>query len=341
MALDWKYFTLRPGIKNLPLNEQMRLFKIANEKSINHRKRLAESFTDMSTSTLKSGRAGGPSPSKYKFTNPYCFEFDGVDDSIQFAGDPAIMNLNGDISISAWITLDADIFNVEAGQKDYHIVDKFVFAGSNPTGYNLYIRRSGTGGAINTVKIRSAFGVSGNNVFACTNQINIHTGTFKLEPNTPYNIVSTFEFNGGFKNSGQMKIYIDGVLAATKDMASPGTFVPASSEKFVIGNSVLSLGQGKEYHGKIDEVSIWNTLLDASDVAALYNWNANGNLNKYSKSANLQGWYRMGENAEFDEVSGNWTLKSATDPDDDSLKLTSTGMVFGDRKEPGLARDKS
>ena len=39
MPLDWKIFTQRPYIKSLPLEEQVRLFNIANEKSIRYRTR--------------------------------------------------------------------------------------------------------------------------------------------------------------------------------------------------------------------------------------------------------------------------------------------------------------
>ena len=317
----------------------MRLFKIANEKSINHRKRLAESFTDMSTSTLKSGRAGGPSPSKYKFTNPYCFEFNGASDSVQLAGSPDTLNLSGEISISAWITLDEDVFNIGTQEKDYHIVDKLNFPGdSTAEGYALFIKRNKTTGpGANTVKLRALFGVANTGIFACTIQINIHTGTFKLEPNTPYNIIATFNPAIG---SGQMKLYIDGNEVQSKDIGGSESFVPASSERFVIGNA--SIGPGiKEFHGKIDEVSIWNTLLSPEAITDLQKWDINGNLNDYSAAngLNLAAWYRMGENAEF--KSGNWILKSATDPDNDSLKLTSVGMALTDRKEPGIARDKS
>ena len=340
MALDWKYFTLRPGIKNLPLNEQMRLFKIANEKSINYRKQLAESFTDMSTSTLKSGRAGGPDPSKYKFTNPYCFEFDGNSDSVQIAGSTSTLNLSGEISISAWITLDEDVFNIGTEVKDYHIVDKLNFPGDGTAeGYALFIKRNkDSGGAANTVKLRALFGVSGTGIFPCTIQVDIQSGaTNELTPNTPYNIIATYNPAIG---SGQMKLYIDGNEVQSKDIGGSETFVPASSERFIIGNA--SSGPGiKEYHGKIDEVSIWNTLLDAEAITDLQKWDTNGNLNDYSAAngLNLAAWYRMGENAEFE--SGNWTLKSATDPDNISLELTSVGMVLADRKSPGIARDKS
>ena len=45
MALDWKIFTQRPYIKSLPLEEQTRLFYIANEKSIRYRSRSGDGDT--------------------------------------------------------------------------------------------------------------------------------------------------------------------------------------------------------------------------------------------------------------------------------------------------------
>ena len=61
MALDWKIFTQRPYIKSLPLEEQTRLFYIANEKSIRYR-----------------SRSGGEPEAT--FTNTFSVAFDGVDD---------------------------------------------------------------------------------------------------------------------------------------------------------------------------------------------------------------------------------------------------------------------
>ena len=269
------------------------------------------------------------------FTNPFCFEFNGNSDSVYVAGNTTALDLTGEISISTWVTIDADVFNTGSGEKDYYIVDKLKFPGGGfVEGYALYIKRAVSTDPT-TVKLRAVFGVSNNKIFQCTCQVDIQPGaTNELAPNTPYYIVATVAPSLGI--AGQMKLYIDGVLAATKDIPSPGTFVPASSEKFVIGNSAVNLGQIKEYHGKIDEVSIWDTVLRPSNVSALYNWNTNGNLNNYVLSSNLKGWYRMGENATFDTGSGDWTLKSATDLDNDSLKLTSTGVAQTDRKTPGL-----
>ena len=268
------------------------------------------------------------------FTNPFCFEFNGNSDSVYVAGNTTALDLTGEISISTWVTIDADVFNTGSGEKDYYIVDKLKFPGGGfVEGYALYIKRAVSTDPT-TVKLRAVFGVSNNKIFQCTCQVDIQPGaTNELAPNTPYYIVATFDPSLGI--AGQMKLFINGVNVKIQNHFAAGTFTPAATENFIIGNA--SSGPGiKEYHGKIDEVSIWDTVLRPSNVSALYNWNTNGNLNNYVLSSNLKGWYRMGENATFDTGSGDWTLKSATDPDDDSLKLTSTGVAQTDRKTPGL-----
>ena len=56
MALNWKIFTQRPYIKSLSLEEQVRLFNIANEKSIKLRE---QQFTDFANSNSTSQGAAG------------------------------------------------------------------------------------------------------------------------------------------------------------------------------------------------------------------------------------------------------------------------------------------
>lgn len=67
MALDWKIFTQRPYIKSLPLEEQVRLFHIANQKSIRYRTRSGDGDT-------------GVTP----YTSTKSFQFDQVSDFIGF-----------------------------------------------------------------------------------------------------------------------------------------------------------------------------------------------------------------------------------------------------------------
>ena len=46
MALNWKIFTQRPYIQSLSLEEQIRLFNIANEKSIRLRESKFQDFAN-------------------------------------------------------------------------------------------------------------------------------------------------------------------------------------------------------------------------------------------------------------------------------------------------------
>ena len=59
MPLDWKIFTQRPYIKSLSLEEQIRLFNIANEKSIRLRE---QRFIDFANSNSTSQGAAGGDP---------------------------------------------------------------------------------------------------------------------------------------------------------------------------------------------------------------------------------------------------------------------------------------
>ena len=59
MPLDWKIFTQRPYIKSLSLEEQIRLFNIANEKSIRLRE---QRFIDFANSNSTSQGAAGGNP---------------------------------------------------------------------------------------------------------------------------------------------------------------------------------------------------------------------------------------------------------------------------------------
>ena len=92
MPIDWKIFTQRPYIKSLPLEEQVRLFHIANEKSINYNKILSEqSRYELSTNMASSGTAGDGDTGEAIVENPYPFKMQfavasGVEKTISIPG---------------------------------------------------------------------------------------------------------------------------------------------------------------------------------------------------------------------------------------------------------------
>ena len=118
MALDWKIFTQRPYIKSLPLEEQTRLFYIANEKSIRYRSR--------------SGGEPGPT-----FINAFALNFDGIDDQVDLADGGHDLGINSTISI--WVNPDSGYNGILLGEDGYSF-DYLLY----PYSTGFFVRIAGT-----------------------------------------------------------------------------------------------------------------------------------------------------------------------------------------------------
>jgi len=91
-------------------------------------------------------------------------------------------------------------------------------------------------------------------------------------------------------SANEKKIYLDGVLEDTTGDSNP---LDLDGKFLLIGSSALS--SGDEFNGNIDEVAIWNTALSAGSISNIYNNGVPTDLLADSNSANLQGWWRMGD----------------------------------------------
>ena len=101
------------------------------------------------------------------------------------------------------------------------------------------------------------------------------------QPNVWYHVVATL--NSSYTEA---KIYINGSLENTQDWSASATSFTYTNTQ--VGDS--SLGSG--FPGLIDEFSIFNSVLSASDVTAIYNHGKPYDLSSYSPV----GWWRMGDN---------------------------------------------
>ena len=81
---------------------------------------------------------------------------------------------------------------------------------------------------------------------------------------------------------------MNGVLENTTSITFP---IANPSDNVLIGTGA----GGNYFGGKIDEVAIYNTALSAGDIAALYSARGTADLNDDGNSANLVGWWRMGD----------------------------------------------
>ena len=88
-----------------------------------------------------------------------------------------------------------------------------------------------------------------------------------------------------FNGAGAVAFYINGSSAGTATAASSN---PTNSGSVTIGRAY----NGNYFNGKIDEVSLFNSALSASDITAIYNSGTPDDLTSHSPV----GWWRMGDN---------------------------------------------
>jgi len=197
--------------------------------------------------------------------NNYSLVFDGSDDYVDCGNDSSLSFASTEpFSISAWVYYDTTatrtiISKGTAGGADYEW--RLFTDGSSYLSFACYSPAAGA-------YIGRSYDVA------------ITTGRW-------YHVSATYD--GGTSSSG-CEIYLDGVAVSDADYEYDSFSAMTDNGADVI------IGKYTNYFdGKIDEVAIWNTALSAGDISALYQARGTANLNDDGNSANLQGWWRMGD----------------------------------------------
>lgn len=110
-------------------------------------------------------------------------------------------------------------------------------------------------------------------------------------------------YDGSKANTG-IKIYLNGSEKTTlSDDSGSYSGMELTAQPFEIGKGPNSMS------GNMDEVSIFNALLDGTDISNIYNSGNPTDLSTHSKVANMIGWWRMGDGATYptipDETANN------------------------------------
>lgn len=203
-------------------------------------------------------------------SNAYSIDFDGVNDYIDF-GNNYTFEVSQAFSISFWVkpnNLAATRCLISKCSND-----------ANVWGYN--IQHIITTGAIQ-VQMRTPTSNT------------IHAFTSALTAGVWQHVVMTYS---GASNINGSRIYRNSVIGDTPASAAlTSTFLNTAS--FVVGARNTSF----PFVGNIDEVSVWNKALSQTEVTELYNSGQPGNLNDHSAYANLQSWWRMGDNDTYPTI---------------------------------------
>ncbi|MEZ5299652.1 MAG: LamG-like jellyroll fold domain-containing protein, partial [Verrucomicrobiales bacterium] len=161
---------------------------------------------------------------------------DGVDDHV-FLGDPAALQITGEISIAAWVKA-----NAAPSQTFGNIIAKGYWLSPNS---EIFLRYAGQ---IDSWRIASWDGaVHGTEVAGASNDIGVWT-----------HLVGTYD-------GTHWNLYRNGELAASKADATGAIAVP---NDWVIG--ARGTGTERFFNGYIDELYLFDTALDAGDVGKLY-----------------------------------------------------------------------
>jgi hypothetical protein len=132
----------------------------------------------------------------------------------------------------------------------------------------------------------------------------VTTGTFTTA--TWHHVCITY--SGNSLASG-VTIYVDGSSQTkTTNNDTLGSNSILTSNNIYAGGRASS-GSGQYFSGSMDELSLWNIELSSAQVTALYNDKAPTNLLSWSSppSANLMGWWRMGDGDTAPTITDNST----------------------------------
>jgi hypothetical protein len=103
--------------------------------------------------------------------------------------------------------------------------------------------------------------------------------------------------NGG--NLADMKLYVNGVENTTvTSSAAAGTSTTVTTAPLIIGGDLT----GRYFNGKIDNVAIYNKELTSGEVTTLYGGGTIVDHATVGPTANLIGYWRMGEGASFPTI---------------------------------------
>ena len=232
-------------------------------------------------------------------TNTKSIIFDGGDDFIDLDGFFRIGDYT-EGSISLWFkATDADV-----GSGDQHI---FSARDQSGTDSKCYIALVDNG------KIEITMGDGDSD--AVINDIDYSANTWT-------HVAVTWKDNDG--SGGTAIAYLNGVAHGTT-ISSIDSANGNGGKQLSLGGYAIT-GTNNSYDGNIDETAIWNKELTANEITQIYNsgtanLNLSTNSGDYSSSANLQGWWRMGDGDTFP------TIQDQTSNNNDGIM---TNMTSGD-----------
>ncbi len=252
------------------------------------------------TATQSSGMALGSDSKDIRVSGNNALSFDGTDEYVDCGNDESLQISGTHISIEAWIypeSFDADVWsNV--------IVEKADNGEYDDTGTG-YILRCGNG------QVNFTFGIGPDPcwVVATSETNTLSTGKWQ-------HVAATYD-------GSNIRLFVDGVEKLVQ--AETTSIVKNDTTSLRIGES--EIWPGRHFHGKIDEVRIWNDTCSATEIRANMHRQLQGNED------NLVAYYKM------DTGEGTTAKDSGPNGHDGTLTGGPSWQTSGAMSGPGNALD--
>ena len=246
--------------------------------------------------------SGRMSIQPFYLTSEYSIEFDGTDDYINLSSPTALDDIyDGGGTFSAWVYPTAT------------------------TSYNTIYDKAYHGERYNTLYLQEHYlgnyRLSFYREWSTADNAHWRNSSYIIPINAWSHIVLTYD-DSTYSNSPV--IYVNGDSTLLNAYNTPESGETAVSDAIYDLRIGFSNNETQPFEGNIDEVAIWDVILDADAVASLYNngkpINLKFNTGNYDNSRDLVGWWRMGDGDTYSTITDN---KGSADG-------TMTNMTSGD-----------
>ena len=214
-------------------------------------------------------------------------------------------------TVSLWVTGDFTTQGTSNSVFDFYATSR----------NNLFIRGTDAGGTPK-LQIRAQDDGGGSAAYVAGNQITVLDNQWN-------HIVVTWD-----TGAEEFKIYLNG-------NTTPVSSTTISDADWTPDGQLCTIGVG--WLGSIDDVAIWNAVLDADAVAAVYNsgkpFDLNYDRGNYDNASDLQAYWRMFNGTNDDKVNGvvmdqnaatigpNLITESSFETTDDWVAVTASGST--------------
>jgi hypothetical protein len=226
---------------------------------------LGQSLSKTDASANASAEASG---ARVSFSNTKSLSFDGVNDTMEFGSNPntTFQSLLGadSFTMSYWMKA-ADIMDSSGANGRSALLEEFAFGPTRIVNLGIIYPPSHS-----TTSFQGAMSFA----YFDGNEGGYYFNTFStnlssiLADDTWFHVAYTSEVSGGTRTG---KIYINGVDRTASDASAADDFSSREFKNFKIPTQNFNGGIGAYEELSLDEISFYNTALNGSQVAEIYN----------------------------------------------------------------------